>query len=43
VTHAVLTISGTVAPWLIFRALGLGPGDEVLVPADRLVREILTR
>ncbi|HXG02747.1 MAG TPA: DegT/DnrJ/EryC1/StrS family aminotransferase, partial [Candidatus Binatia bacterium] len=33
VAHAVLTSSGTAALWLIFRALGLAPGDEVLVPA----------
>jgi dTDP-4-amino-4,6-dideoxygalactose transaminase len=31
--HAVLTSSGTSALWLTFRALGVAPGDEVLVPS----------
>jgi dTDP-4-amino-4,6-dideoxygalactose transaminase len=31
--HAVLTSSATAALWLIFRALGVAAGDEVLVPA----------
>jgi dTDP-4-amino-4,6-dideoxygalactose transaminase len=31
--HAVLTSSGTAALWLILRALGVKPGDEVLLPA----------
>jgi dTDP-4-amino-4,6-dideoxygalactose transaminase len=31
--HVVLTSSGTAALWLIFRALGVKTGDEVLVPA----------
>src|SRR5262249_26417716 len=33
VTHAVLTSSGTAALWLSLRALGVKPGDEILVPA----------
>ena len=33
VAHAVLTSSGTAALWLSLRALGVKPGDEVLVPA----------
>jgi dTDP-4-amino-4,6-dideoxygalactose transaminase len=33
VAHAVLTSSATAALWMIFRALGVGPGDEVLVPS----------
>jgi dTDP-4-amino-4,6-dideoxygalactose transaminase len=33
VRHAVLTSSGTAALWMIFRALGLKPGDEILVPS----------
>jgi dTDP-4-amino-4,6-dideoxygalactose transaminase len=33
VSHAVLTTSATAALWMTFRALGVGPGDEVLVPA----------
>jgi dTDP-4-amino-4,6-dideoxygalactose transaminase len=33
VRHAVLTSSGTAALWLSLRALGVKPGDEVLVPA----------
>jgi dTDP-4-amino-4,6-dideoxygalactose transaminase len=33
VRHAVLTSSGTAALWMIFRALGIGSGGEVLVPA----------
>jgi dTDP-4-amino-4,6-dideoxygalactose transaminase len=33
VTHAVLTSSATAALWMTFRALGVGAGDEVLVPA----------
>jgi len=33
VRHAVLTSSGTAALWLGLRALGVKPGDEVLVPA----------
>jgi dTDP-4-amino-4,6-dideoxygalactose transaminase len=32
-THAVLTASATAALWLIFRALDVRAGDEVLVPA----------
>jgi len=31
--HAVLTSSGTSALFLILKALGVGPGDEVLVPS----------
>jgi dTDP-4-amino-4,6-dideoxygalactose transaminase len=31
--YAVLTNSGTAALWLIFKALGLKSGDEVLVPS----------
>lgn len=31
--HAVLTNSGTAALWLVLRALGVKPGDEVLVPS----------
>jgi dTDP-4-amino-4,6-dideoxygalactose transaminase len=33
VSHAVLTSSATAALWMTFKALGVGPGDEVLVPA----------
>jgi dTDP-4-amino-4,6-dideoxygalactose transaminase len=33
VRHAVLTSSGTAALWLTLRALGVKPGDEILVPA----------
>ena len=33
VTHAVLTSSATAALWMTFKALGVEPGDEVLVPA----------
>ncbi len=33
VAHAVLTSSATAALWMIFRALGVGPGDEILVPS----------
>jgi len=31
--HAVLTSSGTAAIWMLVKAFGAGPGDEVLVPA----------
>lgn len=33
VRHAVLTSSGTAALWMIFKALGVKAGDEILVPA----------
>jgi len=33
VRHAVLTNSGTAALWMAFRALGVKPGDEILVPS----------
>ena len=33
VAHAVLTSSATAALWMAFKALGVGPGDEVLVPS----------
>src|SRR5215470_14426750 len=33
VRHAVLTNSGTAALWLLLRAFGVKPSDEVLVPA----------
>jgi dTDP-4-amino-4,6-dideoxygalactose transaminase len=33
VGHAVLTSSATAALWMTFKALGVGPGDEVLVPS----------
>jgi dTDP-4-amino-4,6-dideoxygalactose transaminase len=33
VKHAVLTNSGTAALWMALRALGVKPGDEVLVPS----------
>lgn len=33
VRHAVLTNSGTAALWMALRALGVKPGDEVLVPS----------
>jgi dTDP-4-amino-4,6-dideoxygalactose transaminase len=33
VEHAVLTSSGTAALWLALRALGVKPGDEILVPS----------
>jgi dTDP-4-amino-4,6-dideoxygalactose transaminase len=35
--HAVGTANGTDALHLAFRALGLGPGDEVVVPANTFV------
>jgi dTDP-4-amino-4,6-dideoxygalactose transaminase len=35
--HAVGTANGTDALHLTFRALGLGPGDEVVVPANTFV------
>ncbi|MER7111537.1 DegT/DnrJ/EryC1/StrS family aminotransferase [Streptomyces sp. NPDC000229] len=31
--HGVCTVNGTVALFLALRALGVGPGDEVIVPA----------
>ena len=31
--HAVLTSSATAGLWMIFRAFGAKPGDEILVPA----------
>jgi dTDP-4-amino-4,6-dideoxygalactose transaminase len=31
--HAVLTNSGTAALWMVMKALGVKPGDEILVPA----------
>ncbi len=31
--HAVLASSGTAALWMVMKALGVKPGDEVLVPA----------
>ena len=31
--HTVLTSSGTAAIWMLVKAFGAGPGDEVLVPA----------
>jgi dTDP-4-amino-4,6-dideoxygalactose transaminase len=37
VRHAVGTANGTDALHLTFRALGLGPGDEVVVPANTFV------
>lgn len=33
VAHALLTSSATAALWLTFRALGVKPGDEILVPS----------
>ena len=33
VAHAVLTSSATAALWMTFKSLGVGPGDEVLVPS----------
>jgi dTDP-4-amino-4,6-dideoxygalactose transaminase len=33
VRHAVLTNSGTAALWMLLRAFGVKPGDEVLVPS----------
>ncbi len=33
VRHAVLTTSGTAALWMTLRALGVRPGDEILVPS----------
>src|SRR5262249_6814233 len=33
VRHAVLTSSATAALWMTFKALGVGPGDEILVPS----------
>ncbi len=31
--HAVAVPSGTVGTWLVLRALGIGPGDEVIAPS----------
>jgi dTDP-4-amino-4,6-dideoxygalactose transaminase len=31
--HAVLTNSGTAALWMVMKALGVKPGDEILVPS----------
>ena len=33
--HGVATANGTVALHLALVALGIGPGDEVIVPSDR--------
>jgi dTDP-4-amino-4,6-dideoxygalactose transaminase len=33
VRHAILTTSGTAALWMTLRALGVRPGDEILVPS----------
>jgi dTDP-4-amino-4,6-dideoxygalactose transaminase len=33
VAHAILTSSGTAALWMALRALGVKPGDEILVPS----------
>lgn len=33
VRHAVLTSSATAALWMALRALGVGPGDEILAPS----------
>ena len=38
--HAVGTANGTDALHLAFRALGLGPGDEVVVPANTFVATV---
>jgi dTDP-4-amino-4,6-dideoxygalactose transaminase len=35
--HAVGVNSGTDALWLVLRALGVGPGDEVIVPTNTFV------
>ena len=35
--HGVCTVNGTVALFLALRALGVGPGDEVIVPAYTFV------
>ncbi|MFF8827935.1 DegT/DnrJ/EryC1/StrS family aminotransferase [Streptomyces sp. NPDC015131] len=35
--HGVCTVNGTVALFLALRALGVGPGDEVVVPAYTFV------
>jgi perosamine synthetase len=40
VAHAVPTVSGTVALSVAARALGLGPGDEILVPAYGVISTI---
>lgn len=37
VAHGVCTVNGTVALFLALRALGVGPGDEVVVPAYTFV------
>ncbi|MFF8290216.1 DegT/DnrJ/EryC1/StrS family aminotransferase [Streptomyces sp. NPDC016309] len=37
VAHGVCTVNGTVALFLALRALGVGPGDEVIVPAYTFV------
>ena len=33
IRHAVLTSSATAGLWMALRALGVGPGDEILVPS----------
>src|SRR5262245_43595975 len=37
VRHALGVASGTHAIELVLRALGIGPGDEVIVPADTFI------
>ncbi len=37
VSHAVAVSSGTSAIWLLLSALGIGPGDEVIVPGFTFV------
>ncbi|RLA99133.1 MAG: polysaccharide biosynthesis protein, partial [Deltaproteobacteria bacterium] len=40
VKHAVAVSSGTAALHLIVKALGIGPGDEVLVPSFTFVASV---
>jgi dTDP-4-amino-4,6-dideoxygalactose transaminase len=40
VRHAVAVNSGTSALWLIMAGLGIGPGDEVIVPGFTFIASI---
>src|SRR6266849_5064180 len=41
VRHCIGVASGTDALWLSLRALGIGPGDRVLVPANTFIATAL--